>query len=136
MKIMLPVLAAVAALALTGCNLKEKYARNNAAATEWLEANAGKSSVKISGAWEASDPGWGAILLEQTGNKVTGSIGSYTVDGHVKGDTAYLALKSDGWVYYTVVAKMSSGKLLGFYSPSVPFSSEDQSAIHLRRFRG
>lgn len=136
MKSTLPLFAALASLALTGCNLQEKYARNNAAATEWLESNKGKSSIKIAGPWEASDPGWGAILFEQNGSKITGSMGSYTVDGYVSGDTAYLALKSDGWVHYTVVARLSSGKLLGFYSPSVPFSAEDQSAVHLRRFRG
>jgi hypothetical protein len=27
--------------ALAGCNLKEKYARNNAAAHQWLQANIG-----------------------------------------------------------------------------------------------
>jgi hypothetical protein len=36
-----------------GCKLKEKYARNNLAAGQWLPANAGSSGVYVEGAWEA-----------------------------------------------------------------------------------
>ena len=36
-----------------GCNLKEKYARNNLAADQCLPANVGASGVYVEGAWEA-----------------------------------------------------------------------------------
>jgi hypothetical protein len=36
---------------LTGCNLKEKYARNNLAADQWLQANIGSSGLNVTGAW-------------------------------------------------------------------------------------
>ncbi len=36
-----------------GCNLKEKYARNNFAADQWLQANVGAAGVNVEGAWEA-----------------------------------------------------------------------------------
>jgi hypothetical protein len=43
---------------LAGCNLKEKYARNNLAADQWLEANIGSSGLNVTGAWEAEESGW------------------------------------------------------------------------------
>jgi hypothetical protein len=36
--------------ALAGCNLKEKYARNNLAADHWPQANIGSSGLNVTGA--------------------------------------------------------------------------------------
>ena len=64
--------------ALAGCNLKEKYARNNLAADQWLQANIGSSSLNVTGAWEAEEFGWGATRFEQSGSWVNGAMGNYS----------------------------------------------------------
>ncbi len=51
-----PFLALVAG-GLAGCNLKEKYARNNLAADRWLQANRGTASISVERAWEAWESG-------------------------------------------------------------------------------
>jgi hypothetical protein len=118
---------------LAGCNLKEKYARNNLAADQWLQANRGGANVNVEGAWEAWESGWGDIRFEQAGSAVNGAMGNYSVRGVVRGSRVFLALSSGGYVYYTVVLKKSGDMLSGFYSPSVPFNPADQAAVTLRR---
>jgi hypothetical protein len=116
-----------------GCNLKEKYARNNLAADQWLQANIGSSRLKVTGAWEAEESGWGAIHFEQSGSRVNGAMGNYSARGVVRGPRLFLALSSGGYVYYTAVLTKRGETLNGFYSSSVPFSSADQSVVTLRR---
>ena len=60
---------------LADCNLKEKYARNNFPADQWLQANVGSAGVNVQGAWEARESGWGDIRFEQLGSSVNGAIG-------------------------------------------------------------
>ena len=60
-------------------------------------------------------------------------MGTYEVDGHMSGSIAYLTLRSDGWVYYSVVAKKRGSILSGFYSASLPFSTSDQKPLELKR---
>ena len=55
---------------LAGCNLKEKYARNNLAAGRWLQANRRTANINVEGAWEAWESGWGEIRFEQVGSTV------------------------------------------------------------------
>ena len=119
--------------ALTGCNLKQKYARNNLAADQWLQANVGQAGVNVQGAWEAWESGWGDIRFEQLGSSVNGAMGNYSVRGGVRGSRVFLALTSGGYVYYTVVLTKSGDQLSGFYSGSVPFDPGDQAAVTLRR---
>jgi hypothetical protein len=52
---------------LAGSNLKEKYARNNLAADQWLQANIGPSGLNVSGAWEAEDSGGELSALNKVG---------------------------------------------------------------------
>jgi hypothetical protein len=47
---------------LAGCNLKEKYARNNLAADQWLQANISSSGLNVTGAWGQSNSGEGYPL--------------------------------------------------------------------------
>jgi hypothetical protein len=111
--------------ALPACKTAEKYAANNAAAKQWLAANAGKPAINVSGRWHAED--WGASRLTQTGNKITGNIAQYTATGVVKGRIVYLTLAEDGWVYYSVMAKLKpEGPLEGYYSREVPSSDSDE----------
>jgi hypothetical protein len=118
---------------LAGCNLKEKYARNNFAADQWLQANVGSAGVNVQGAWEARESGWGDIRFEQLGSSVNGAMGNYSARGVVRGSRVFLALSSGGYVYYTVVLTKSGDMLSGFYSASVPFDPADQAAVTLRR---
>ena len=118
---------------LAGCNTKEKYARNNLVADQWLQMNRGTASVSVSGAWEAWESGWGDIRFEQAGSTVSGAMGNYSARGVVRGSRVFLALSSGGYVHYTVVLTKSAEMLSGFYSPSVPFSQGDQAAVTLRR---
>jgi hypothetical protein len=119
------------ALILSSCNTAEKYAQNNDAAAAWLAENKGNASTSISGSWLPGDHGWGMARLEQNGNQVTGAIGSYQVEGSINGKTAYLAMKDNGWVYYTAILKRTGKDFVGFYSDSVPFDSETQSTMLL-----
>ncbi|HET7238886.1 MAG TPA: hypothetical protein VFI76_07655 [Terrimicrobiaceae bacterium] len=118
---------------LAGCNLKEKYARNNLAADQWLQANVGPAGVNVQGAWEAWESGWGDIRFEQQGSSVNGAMGNYSARGVVRGSRVFFALSSGGYVYYTVVLTKSGDMLSGFYSGSVPFNPADQAAVTLRR---
>jgi hypothetical protein len=89
------ILAAFVISGLAGCNLKEKYARNNLAADQWLQANAGSAGVNVmQGAWEASESGWGGIRFEQRGSSVNGPMGNYSARGVVRGSRVFLALSS------------------------------------------
>lgn len=123
----------VLAVGFAGCHPKEKNAFINEAAVAWLSANAGPADTSIQGAWSGSDEKWGAIHFQQTESKIRGTMGRHQVDGHMKGSVAYLTLRSDGRVHYTVVAKKRGSILSGFYSKSVPFSSLDQQPLELKR---
>jgi hypothetical protein len=114
---------------LAGCNLKEKYARNNFAADQWLQASRGAATVSVRGAWEAWESGWGDIRFEQAGSTVNGAMGNYSARGVVRDSQVFLALSSGGYVYYTVVLRKSGDMLSGFYSSSVPFNPADQAAV-------
>jgi len=126
------VLGLLVVLALPACNTAEKYAANNAAAKQWLAANAGASYIDVSGRWHADS--WGGAMLTQTANKITGTIGDYTVNGVVKGRVVYLALSEDRWIYYTIIAKLtSSGALEGYYSGDVPYAPADEKPFTMVR---
>ena len=85
MKIGWIVCVAVVAGMLAGCNLKEKYARNNLAADRWLQANIGAASVNVEGVWEAWESGWGDVRFEQIGSSVNGAMGNYSARGVARG---------------------------------------------------
>jgi hypothetical protein len=133
MKLPLMLVVALTFAGLAGCNLKEKYARNNLAADQWPQANIGSSGINVAGAWEAEESGWGAIRFEQIGSRVSGAMGNYSARGVVRGSRVFLALSSGGYVYYTAVLAKSGDTLSGFYSSSVPFSAADQAVVTLRR---
>ena len=118
---------------LAACNLREKYARNNLAADQWLQANIGSSNLNVTGAWEAEESGWGATRFEQSGSRVNGAMGNYSARGVVRGPRLFLALSSGDYVYYTAVLMKRDELLSGFYSSSAPFSPADQAVVTLRR---
>jgi hypothetical protein len=120
-------------LSLTGCNIKERYARNNAAARAWLAANPASGHIRVAGNWKSDDEGWGDAWLQQSGSHIAGTIGLYTVEGHVKGEDVYLVMSEDGWAYYSAVLKKKGDTLSGFYSAHVPFNTKDQETFVLTR---
>jgi len=120
-------------LGLAGCNTKERYARNNAAARGWLAANPASGHIRVAGKWKPDDEGWGDAQLQQTGTRITGTIGLYTVEGHVNGPDVYLVMSENGWAYYSAVLKKKGDTLSGFYSAHVPFSTRDQETMVLSR---
>ena len=133
MKLLVAILLGILPLALSSCNLKEKYARHNAGAQKWLDVHKGAQGMNISGTWNSDDDDWGAARFEQNGNEVNGAIGHFQAKGYTKGSEVFLSLADDGWVYYTVHLKKSGNRLQGFYSESIPFSDDDRGAIILER---
>ncbi len=125
----------LATLALGGCHTAEKYAQNNGATAQWLDANAGTPSVNVSGRWQSDD--WGDADFRQKGNRVTGILGKYPVGGVVRNDKVFLAITENGWTYYTAVLEANpfTNTLDGNYSEEVPYSREDLNPMSLARVR-
>jgi hypothetical protein len=136
MKTIASLLGVVAlGLSLSSCTfLHEKYAANEKASVAYLaDKKTGTARINIEGVWYA--PGWGAVVLNQEGSKVTGAFNDYfAVDGVVSGRKAFLILTDDDWREYTVeLTSKGREKLVGFYSAHVPFSESDQKEIVLTR---
>ena len=76
--------------------------------------------LNITGKWhDALDSGffgWGEGYLQQEGNKVSGTIGNYTVKGVVSGTIVDLVfLWHGGEIHYTARLEMSKDLLTGKY---------------------
>ena len=71
----------------------------------------------------------------QRGNKITGMLGDYEVDGVMNGSRVFLALKADDWYYYSVEAVHKGPVLEGLYSRWVPvrFTKGQSERFLLRR---
>jgi len=77
----------------------------------WLHSMAGASNVNMTGIWDAGGAiagGWGEGHFTQTGNRVSGILGFYNVNGVVNGTDMYMVLTAKGNVYYTAHLKQSS----------------------------
>lgn len=125
----------VLGLSLSSCKfLEEKYTKNEKAAVAYLsDKKTGSAKTNVEGVWYS--PGWGAVVLNQEGSKVTGAFQDYyAVDGVVSGRKVYLVLIDDDWREYTVeLTPKGREKLVGYYSAHVPFSESDQQEIVLNR---
>ena len=111
----------LSAVLLTACNSPKRFEANHAAARQWLTAQAGTAGGNISGRWkDATRDAWGDASLVQRGNKITGTLGVYDVEGVMSGSRVFLALKADDWYYYSVEAIYRGSTLEGLYSRSVP----------------
>ena len=115
------VLVLFAAVVLCACNSSQRYQSNRSAAQSWLETDTARPSANVSGKWrDATDDGWGEANLQQKAGRVSGTLGNYEVDGVVAGPRVSLALRSEGWNYYSVVALSRGNVLEGFYSTEFP----------------
>lgn len=136
MKTIASLLGVVAlGLSLSSCTfLHEKYAKNEKAAVAYIaEKKTGPAKVNIEGVWYA--PGWGVVVFNQEGGKLTGAFQDYyAVEGVVSGRKAFFTLLDDDWREYTVeLTSKGHEKLVGFYSANIPFSESDQQEIVLTR---
>jgi hypothetical protein len=116
-------------LGLSGCNNKECYAKNSAAAQAWLAANPASGHMRVAGTWTPGVEGFGEAKFQQKGRLVMGTIGLYSVKGHVRGKDVYLVMSQKGWAHYSVVLKKKGNTLSGFYSDALPFSTRNQSSL-------
>jgi len=125
----------VLALSLSSCKfLEEKYAKNEKASVAYLaEKKTSPAKTNVEGVWYA--PGWGAVVLNQEGSKLTGAFQDYyAVDGVVSGRKVYIVLIDDNWREYTIeLTAKGREKLVGYYSANIPFSESDQEEIVLTR---
>lgn len=121
------------ALLTTGCNLAEKYHKNNSAADAWIRSNSTRSATaNFEGLYYS--PGWGPAALNQSGNKITGIVDFYHVNGVVSGSTAYLVLVDDQWAQHSMVlSKKGPGAIAGTYSAHVPFSAQHGKPVRFDR---
>jgi hypothetical protein len=111
----------LAAVLLTACNSPQRFEANRTAAQSWLSGKAGAARGDVSGAWrDGTREAWGDASLVQRGNKITGKLGDYEVDGVMNGSRVFLALKADDWYYYSVEALHKGSVLEGRYSRGVP----------------
>jgi hypothetical protein len=88
----------------------------------WLaEISGDKPAVlNVEGNWHDPESegafGWGQGDILQNGNKIKGTIGSYSVSGVVSGQTVYVVFYTKGKVYYTAILEMPErGVLSGQY---------------------
>lgn len=129
--LLLPI-ALLTVLSLSSCKTARHFEQNRAAGDAWLAQYTSRATTNVGGVWVASD--WGLAKLEQDGRKVTGMIDSFQVEGVVSGNTAYLLISENNWIYYTaVLQKTAPSRLSGHFSYSVPFQERDQRTMMLRK---
>ncbi|MFV0337929.1 MAG: hypothetical protein ACK5LK_06760 [Chthoniobacterales bacterium] len=106
---------------------------NRTATQDWLNAQAGTSQADISGTWKSER--WGWANFRQSGNKITGQLGIYNVDGRSVGEKIYLALSDAGRTYYTSILSVENARELnGKISSALPFSDLKAQRIVLKKF--
>lgn len=78
----------------------------------WLAIKEGKADVIVDGSY--SNPSWGGAVLVQKGNKVSGNLGVYEIEGVVNGKIIYLMIRYWEKLYFTAVLDASQpGKIMG-----------------------
>ncbi len=87
-------------------------------ASAWLDAVQGEPKINIEGEW--SNEEWGTGVFIQKGNRITGALGSYEVQGAVNGEKVYLLLGYYNTFYYAAILEPYKNILIGKYSDSKP----------------
>jgi hypothetical protein len=117
---LLPLL--VAAALLCACNSPKRFEANRSAAESWLSSKVGTARGNVTGKWtDATRDGWGDADLVQKGSRISGTLGSYEVNGVANGSRLYLALKSSDWYYYCAEAEDTGSVFKGQYVKGVPY---------------
>lgn len=102
----------LAVLLATSCSVSIETAR------KWVIDRRGETTIDIDGAWHSND--WGDAYIIQKGNIITGMMGSYAIEGTIKGDMVHAIVTSHGSFYYSFVLKSHKEALIGKYSSSIP----------------
>lgn len=119
------LLSLAVVVAFSGCSFvtefnDARYNRNNKTGDNWLSDQSEPAAINIAGNWISDD--WGHASLTQTGRKIKGTIGGYTVHGVVSGGRAYLLIAQGEWYYYSAVLELQRpGLLTGRFSRAIPF---------------
>lgn len=83
----------------------------------WLISKEGTPSINITGIWDSGNMmsgGWGGAQLIQSGNKISGTLGLYSVKGVINGTSIYLSLYTNMRIYHTAILNMvDKGKMEG-----------------------
>ena len=112
-------------IALSGCSYvtefnDARYNRNNKTGDNWLSDQSEPAAINVAGNWTSND--WGHASLTQTGRKIAGTIGGYTVHGVASGGRAYLLIAQGEWYYYSAVLELQRpGLLTGRFSRAIPY---------------
>jgi hypothetical protein len=114
-----------------------------AQALSWLDAKAGAADLDVAGAWESTASyfagGWGSGTFSQTGNKVVGTLGPYSIEGRIAGKQFYVVFLSGAKVYYTAILALDkdgalNGTAIGKALADAPdAASEERAAVILVR---
>jgi len=104
-------------------------------AVKWMDAQQKEAPVvDVSGAWESASGfmtgGWGYGQFSQSGAKVIGSIGMYTLEGRVSGKRVFATISSGKRVYYLAEMELDSkGTLAGVATrKAIPGSPDSMTA--------
>lgn len=137
MKKFLTLLLALGAIAtFPSCVSMKHVTQNKNAGDKWLASQSqARPKVNVSGNWISDQ--WGGATFNQTGNKVTGTLGGYKVHGVVYGTRVYLLAAGRVLSDYTIIMNPdATGDMLeGGYSDSIPFSLEDAEPIILNKIQ-
>ena len=112
-------------VAISGCSYvtefnDARYNRNNKTGDNWLSDQSEPAAINVTGNWTSND--WGHASFTQTGRKITGTIGGYTVHGVASGARAYLLIAQGEWYYYSAVLEIQRpGLLTGRFSRAIPY---------------
>ena len=127
MKKALLVCLAASFLACSAPNLEQTAA--------WMDSQQKEApGIDVSGNWESASGfmtgGWGYGSFSQSGAKVIGSLGMYSLEGRVSGKRLYATISSGSRVYYLAVMEPdAAGALSGIATrKAFPDSPEAKSA--------
>lgn len=85
----------------------------------WLDGKQGAvADFNMTGKWDAGpymEGGWGEGILTQSGNRVSGTLGPYNVDGVVDGKTVFMAIQGGIKLYTAKLTLTPDGQLKGTY---------------------
>ena len=98
----------------------------------WLASKTDKPEMDVSGTW--SSPEWGASILKQEENRITGMLGDYPVKGVASGKGLYLMMYSGDSVHYFAELMATDKNIFkGLYSAKYSTIDEVKNAPTVTR---
>lgn len=85
----------------------------------WLDGKQGAvAEFNMAGKWDAGpymEGGWGEGIFTQNGNRISGTLGPYSVDGVVEGKTVFMSIRGGTKLYTAKLTLQPDGQLTGTY---------------------